>query len=55
MSEVVPLSPLRLPIPPYPQFMNNETSLHSTKKEKKDELFFSILSSKLRLELKKSR
>jgi hypothetical protein len=48
MSEVVPLSPLRLPIPPYPlNFVLKVTNYFNIIK-KKHELFFFFTFSKLK-------
>ena len=40
MSEVVPLSPLRLPIPPYPLKLNYEIHIYSTKNKQKTRVVF---------------
>jgi len=42
MSEVVPLSPLRLPIPPYPRKINYEGNFYSTKNKKKTRVVFCL-------------
>jgi len=47
MSEVVPLSPLRLPIPPYPRNLYHRINNYFNKIKKKHELFFFYTFSKL--------